>query len=141
MKASAGTIILFFALAAAALLLPAPDAHAVHETAGKVRCLDCHSWLPLNDKKPSFRDEVGAVCAGCHRNAHLGAGTFSHPVNVPSSMAVPRDMPLDAKGRIVCVTCHRFHTGHKDSDGKKSYFLRRSIGKPFCYSCHKKSLF
>ena len=141
MKASTETIILVLALVTAALMIHPPEAHAVHQGTGKVRCLDCHAWLPLNDDRPSFREEIGPICVGCHRDYHGRAGTLSHPVNVPPSMAVPRDMPLDAKGRITCVTCHKFHVGYKDSDGKKSFFLRRSIGKAFCYSCHKKPLY
>jgi hypothetical protein len=141
MKASAGTTTLLLALATVAFAIPFPDAPAVHQLAGKVRCLECHPWLPLNDDKPSFREEIGPICVGCHRDYHGRGNSLSHPVNVSPSMAVPRDMPLDAKGRIICITCHRFHTGYKDSDGKKSIFLRRSIGKAFCYSCHKKSLF
>jgi len=141
MKASAETIILFLALATVALTISSPEAHAVHQVAGKVRCLDCHTWLPLNDARPSFREEIGPICVGCHIEYHGRAERFSHPVNVSPSMVVPRDMLLDAKGRIICVTCHRFHAGYKDSDGKKLFFLRRSIGKAFCYSCHKKRLF
>jgi len=141
MKASAGTTILFLVLVTVAFALSSPEAHAVHQVAGKVPCLDCHAWLPLNDDRPPFREGIGPKCVGCHRDYHGKAERLSHPVNVLPSMAVPRDMPLDAKGRIICVTCHRFHTGYKDSDGKKLFFLRRSIGKALCYSCHKKSLY
>jgi predicted CXXCH cytochrome family protein len=141
MTPSAGKILGFLALAAVVLAAASTESLAVHKVAGKVPCLDCHSSLPLNDNRPSFREEVGPICVGCHRDYHGKAGTLSHPVNVPPSMAVPRDMILDAKGRIICITCHKFHTGYKDSDGKKAFFLRRSPGKAFCYSCHKKRLF
>jgi hypothetical protein len=141
MKASAGTIILFLALLAVALVIPPSEASAVHQAAGEGRCLDCHAWLPLNDSSPPFQEEVGPTCIGCHGDYHGKAKGLSHPVNISPSMAVPRDMLLDSKGRITCVTCHTFHTGYKDADGKKLFFLRRSMGKPFCYSCHKKPLF
>ncbi len=141
MKTSVETTLLFLALAACALLFHAPEAVAVHETAGKAQCLDCHSWLPLDNGALSFREEAGSVCIGCHREYHGKAGSQVHPVNIYPSMEIPKDMPLDAKGKIICVTCHRFHTGYRDADGAKQFFLRRSAGKSFCYSCHKKRLF
>ena len=141
MKARAETFLLFLAIITCALAIPSSDAYAVHQVAGKVSCLDCHAWLPFTDGALYFQEEVETICIGCHSVYHGRAGSVSHPVNPYPSMAVPRDMPLDAKGKIICVTCHRFHTGYKDADGKKLFFLRRSAGKPFCYSCHKKRLF
>ena len=117
------------------------DSGGVHQALGTVKCVDCHAWLPLAGAPLSFRDETGKVCAGCHKSFHGRTGSFSHPADVRPSMAVPRDMPLDSKGSMTCFTCHTFHVGYKDSDGKKRFFLRRTSGKAFCYSCHKTRLF
>lgn len=123
-------------VAAALLLLCASGAAAknVHDGSGpqgSVGCLDCHRRLPLSGT-PSFTDEA-ASCAGCHR-----AVGHTHPVQVIPSMAVPADLPLDDRGRVVCYTCHTYHTGQTDSEGKKAHFLRRQHGRTLCYSCHKK---
>jgi predicted CXXCH cytochrome family protein len=74
----------------------------------------------------------------CHRNHHGADSIRSHPVNVTPSMSVPPDMVLDNRGKIQCTTCHVFHGTYRDEDGKRLFYLRRSPGKTFCYSCHKK---
>jgi Doubled CXXCH motif (Paired_CXXCH_1) len=115
-------------------------AWAVHESGGGLRCLDCHNTLPFRGRGLSFREGTEHVCAGCHKRYHGKTGDFSHPIGMVTSMPVPMDMPLDGKGRIICITCHTFHKGYKDADGKRAFFLRRAMGRAFCYSCHKKPL-
>lgn len=118
----AGLTALFCLLAAAA--------SAVHDEPGAMRCLDCHTRLPFQASAAPLRDAVGGVCSRCH--AALG---HSHPVEVVPSMKVPADLPLDGRGRLTCVTCHRFH----DKSGKDTiqHLLRRPGGKMFCFSCHR----
>ena len=59
-------------------------------------------------------------------------------MNQVPSMKIPPDMLLNDQGRIVCITCHAFHGEFRDEDGNKKYYLRRTPGKTFCFSCHKK---
>ncbi len=112
-------------------------AYAVHDEVGTVRCLDCHPRLPFNGTKAALNERVGEVCMQCHTRGGKMSKTISHPVNVVPSMAIPRDLPTDARGRITCVTCHTFHEGYRDADGNNRFFLRRQKGKAFCYTCHK----
>jgi len=134
-RAAAALIILFLAGAPV-------NASAVHDEPGKLHCLDCHRSLPFlgRVRVVSFRDGTEGVCMNCHIKYHGGASGFSHPVRVLPSMKTPPDFPLDAKGRITCITCHTFHQRYKDENGKKTYFLRRTRGKFLCYSCHPKRL-
>ncbi len=99
-------------------------------------CIECHRHLPFKGK-PDLRSEVNNSCVACHQGSHGTAKVFSHPVNVAPSMIIPSDMPLDDQGRIVCITCHAFHGEYRAENGEKLYYLRRSNGKTFCYSCHK----
>jgi predicted CXXCH cytochrome family protein len=121
--------------------IPLHDAYAVHDESGKVLCYDCHPWLPFDKSNIAFAGETDKICISCHNKYHETSGGFSHPMHVVPSMDIPVDMPLDPAGRITCITCHSYHSGYKDSEGKKKFFMRRSQGKAFCYSCHKKRLF
>ena len=125
----------------AILLLVAGISHrapAFHDEIAKVKCLDCHSTLPFPGAALSFRRQAREVCAQCHRKGMGSAARLSHPIDVVPSMAIPPDMPLDEQGRMTCVTCHTYHTGYRDENGNKRYFLRRPQGKTFCYACHDK---
>ena len=108
--------------------------YAVHEAAEGIKCLDCHVRMPLDARRAGlFNEGISAACHRCHKGyAH------SHPVNVVPSMQIPRDMPLDIKGRLTCITCHAFHSGYVDAEGRKLFFLRRQKGETFCHSCHTK---
>jgi predicted CXXCH cytochrome family protein len=130
------TSIIILAALVTAFSLPAKD--VAHEGRLNVRCLDCHKHLPLAGTTPPLRDEVNDVCIVCHERHHGTDEMRSHPVTGVPSMPVPPDMVLDGKGRITCVTCHDFHGAYRDENGKKRFYLRRSPGKTFCYSCHKK---
>ena len=120
-------------------IIDSNPAYAVHDEVGKVRCLDCHPRLPFNRTRAVLSDGAGDICVGCHTTGGKMSETISHPVNVVPSMAIPRDLPTDAHGRMTCITCHTFHQGgYRDAGGNKRYFLRRQRGKAFCYTCHKK---
>lgn|GEM_PF-1298417 len=108
--------------------------YAVHEAGEGGKCLDCHVRMPLDARRAgSFNEGISGTCHVCHKG-HI----HSHPVNVVPSMHVPRDMPLDIKGRLTCITCHSFHSGYVDAEGRKLFFLRRPKGETLCYSCHTK---
>src|SRR3990172_3104384 len=131
-------MVLEMRLALILLLLSAPlaAAPAVHDVAGKVPCLDCHVSIPFHLGTPTFHDDARETCTGCHRSFHGTSARFIHPVDKRPSTVVPPDMPLDSKGKMTCITCHIFHEGYKDEEGEKRFFLRRTPGKIFCYSCH-----
>ncbi len=117
-----------------ALCLSPSALYAVHEVAGGIKCLDCHVGVPLDASRAcSFNAGTSDTCRVCHKG-HI----HDHPCNVVPSMQIPRDMPLDIKGRLTCITCHSFHTGYVDAEGGRAFFLRRERGKTFCYGCHKK---
>jgi hypothetical protein len=108
-------------------------ASAVHNDLKGTRCLDCHDRLPFNSVV-TFSEQAASSCTRCHT-----ALRHSHPIDIaPSMTVVPPDMPLDTKGRLACFTCHTYHNGYKDAEGKKLFFLRRQGGRTFCFSCHKK---
>ena len=104
----------------------------------KTACIECHTRLPLLGGAPPLRSDVGDVCVKCHQHNHDIDDMRAHPVSVVPSMRVPPDMLLDNKRRIGCITCHAFHGEYRDEGGNKRFYLRRSPGKAFCYSCHKK---
>ena len=106
-----------------------------------LKCYSCHYRLPSANGMPSFNEEIGRVCSLCHGRHHATNQRNSHPVDVRPPMPVPRDMPLDAGGRMSCVTCHTYHIGHDVKKGRRRFLLRREPGRAFCYSCHKKALF
>jgi hypothetical protein len=130
---SAGVIL------ALALAASSPDVESVaHSGPLKVACIECHTHLPFKGSAPVLRNEVGQVCNTCHLRHHGTDTRRSHPVSRQvSAIKVPPDMLLDNQGRIVCITCHAFHGEYRDEDGKRTYFLRRTAGKIFCFSCHK----
>ena len=111
---------------------------AAHDGLLKVPCIECHKHLPLAGTTAPLRDEASDVCVTCHQRHHGTDEMRSHPVNRVPSMQVPPDMVLDSKGRMACVTCHNFHGEYRDENGNKRFYLRRSPGKTFCYSCHKR---
>ena len=126
-----------FILAALAALSPA-GGDTGHDGPLRAACVECHTRLPFSIGAPSLRDDVGDVCGRCHE-LHQGAGPMRfHLVNPGPGMRIPRDMILDGKGRIACITCHAFHGEYRDEAGKKRFYLRRTPGRTFCYSCHEK---
>jgi predicted CXXCH cytochrome family protein len=131
--AAAAVIAFIFCLA------PLSGAQAVHDGPAAGRCLDCHRGLPFGPGRISFSNKTEATCRNCHNSYHGGVDSRrSHPVHVAPSMSIPEDMPLDREGRTTCVTCHTYHRGYKDENGKKLFFLRRSDIEILCSGCHKR---
>lgn len=133
MKASA--VVFLFFLAASCF------AEAGGHGPDRPRCYDCHYRLPSHNIRPSFNEGIGEVCSRCHTVHHGKKQRNSHVVYVLPSMKIPKDMPLDVRGKLSCVTCHSYHIGHDVMEGSKRFLLRREPGKTFCYACHKKALF
>lgn len=122
---------------AAVLAAVAPSGKGVaHNGLLEVPCIECHTHLPFPESTLSLRDDIGAVCGGCHQQGHAARAMRAHPVSLVPSMRVPPDMLLDNKGRIACITCHAFHGEYLDERGNKLFYLRRSPGKSICFSCH-----
>jgi predicted CXXCH cytochrome family protein len=80
---------------------------------------------------------IARDCGTCH----VPDGLFSHPVDIPPSMAVPEHLPL-VDGRLSCVTCHRAEsaTEHALARHTHSALLRGTLtGPAFCQQCHEPS--
>jgi predicted CXXCH cytochrome family protein len=125
------TVILFAAVAA----ISSGSRGSAHDGPIKTQCIECHTRLPLAGADAPLRTETGEICLTCHSRYH-GDELGSHPVNLIPSLRVPADMPLDENGKMGCITCHSFHGGYRDDNGKKLYYLRRTPGRDFCFSCH-----
>jgi predicted CXXCH cytochrome family protein len=110
---------------------------AIHDEVGKVRCLACHVKLPLKPNKLSFHEGTDKLCKMCHEKGHF-APDNSHPINMVPSMAIPKDMYRDHKGKLTCITCHTYHAGWKKEISHNPKLLRRHQGKTFCFYCHNK---
>jgi Doubled CXXCH motif (Paired_CXXCH_1) len=109
-----------------------------HKGLLKLPCVECHIHLPFSGSGAALRSGVKDVCTTCHKRLHGADMLWAHPVNAVPSMPVPKDMLLDEQGRITCITCHAFHGVYRDEDGNKRFYLRRTPGRTFCFSCHKK---
>ena len=76
---------------------------------------------------------VEKPCEFCHE---MTAGT-SHPTGVRPSMPIPSDLPLDAGGRVGCVTCHDVTMASAATQATSPFMLRRSVqGGALCAACH-----
>jgi len=69
-------------------------------------------------------------CAGCHAEAMTQHGGANHPSGFVPSRPLPAEYPLDAGGRMTCITCHALHGG--------AAFLLRGTGPRSCTPCHAK---
>jgi hypothetical protein len=116
---------------------PGSSRDSAHDGPLKVPCIECHVRLPFPGSTLSLSNDIVAVCKTCHERPHGDDKMRSHPVSPLPAIKVPSDMILDNQGRIVCITCHAFHGEYRDEDGNKRFYLRRTPGKTFCYSCHK----
>lgn len=77
-------------------------------------------------------------------NCHNFDPMLSHPVGIKPKGPIPKEMPLDSRSNITCLTCHQktvdvndFDYSEFDSDSQ--YLVRRPAGKQLCRSCHVKS--
>ncbi len=160
------------ALVALPLLLPVPASAASGGAAAKTAdphvhfqnadaCPRCHASGRSALSPDRFLATADAFCLGCHSGPGLG---ISHPIHVRPgkagrAMTVPDDFPLDQRGRLLCLTCHRAHgpflsaqrafpgqepVGRSGGDeGRllyRTYYVRRSDSvrgfAPLCEGCH-----
>lgn len=65
------------------------------------------------------------LCRSCHPAAN------DHPVDmIPKRASVPKELPLDKEGKVVCSTCH-------DSHGTTKFpKLLRANSQVLCTKCH-----
>ncbi len=122
------------------ILLSAGLSAGSHNDITDISCLDCHKMLPFNKIADKFSDSADRTCMKCHSADMAG---FSHPVGIKVGVELPDDMPLGDGRRMMCITCHTFHsTTYINLSGEKKRFLRRAVtGRNFCASCHKTDTF
>jgi predicted CXXCH cytochrome family protein len=94
---------------------------------------------PFNTYSSGF----GTFCSACHtRLTNCGSGNpwTRHPVDFTlkdkqyanwSSTPIAPKVPLEAGGKVTCITCHNSH-------GSKNYSLQRLGGNGMCQQCHKR---
>ncbi len=103
-----------------------------------IRCSECHQTLFLNEVSPEFNDATDSICLRCHQGERK---LFSHPVGVKVRPAFSEEMPLSSDGRLMCITCHTFHSSFYMPILKKKVYLRRIVmEKNFCLRCHRQDL-
>lgn len=102
-------------------------------------CEFCHATKPdLNKTKSiedvSFKGDIVLLCLRCHDESPH-PGNADHAV-LPrkdfmeaKKISIPKDFPLDSKGRVTCASCHNPH----------SYGAKRGTmeGMEMCALCHQ----
>ncbi len=88
---------------------PAADPHSHFRNSES--CPQCHVYRESGPDPKRFVTGADAFCLDCHSREGLGV---THPRNIRPAdkaygMRVPDDLPLDAEGRIFCLTCHSAH--------------------------------
>jgi Cytochrome c7 and related cytochrome c len=123
-------------------------------------CTSCHLEQPqaadpelLNSKNhqadaATFKTDGIEMCTGCHDKDD------GHKVGIKLDFDVPADLPLGAKNKLTCLTCHYTHGGLTSSRPQasfsfidrvldaelmhKSYLLRRNnTDGELCLTCHE----
>ncbi len=131
----------------AGLLLAATAGASPHVTPGRdwgADCAACH----VPGRTPDLLGDQIAMCVRCHE-----AAAVKHMVGMRPDFVVPSRLPLDAHGRITCLTCHHAH-GELRGDGpwasvsllerltgserlRKTYLLReKNTDGELCRACH-----
>lgn len=111
--------------------------HVPHSAAGE------RLWPyapPSTTTKGTQLSMGSALCYSCHDGTltSLGATFFekdgsTHPIDVVPSdrVKVPKEFPLDSKGRITCASCHNPHKTAYDK-----YLRLPSENGELCVACH-----
>ena len=134
------------------------DVHKQLDSHGKIiveRCLYCHPDKPdesrVRYKDVKFIGDLEMMCQRCHVIRGNHAGNVDHLVK-PSAkrLAVMKDMekkfdiilPLDANGKMTCITCHNPHdkgvipAESPAGKGAGSKYRHRLPGR-LCIECHQ----
>ncbi len=82
-----------------------------------------------------FKGDIVILCIRCHDdNAHPAAHDhigFPDKVSMEAkSIIIPKEFPLDRRGRMTCATCHNPHAG-----GAQRGVV---VGMEICAQCHTK---
>ncbi|MFA4829719.1 MAG: cytochrome c3 family protein [Thermodesulfovibrionales bacterium] len=90
-------------------------------------CNVCHKPHQMGGKI-LLNKPLSELCGSCHQT-RIGAG--EHKVGIKPSTPVD-GLPLDADGKITCITCH-------DPHGAKGFasLLRERTFTDLCKKCHK----
>ena len=101
-------------------------------------CEFCHSTKPDQTKSADqqamkFKGDIVLLCIRCHDalphpSAHDHTGMPRKDFMKEKNITIPKDFPLDARGRLTCATCHNPHAGG-DQRGVV-------VGMEICGSCH-----
>jgi predicted CXXCH cytochrome family protein len=101
-------------------------------------CEFCHDSKPdmsksIDIEKLKFKGDIVILCIRCH-DATAHPASIDHTV-VPNkelmlqkNIKIPKEFPLDPKGRMTCATCHNPHAG-----GEKRGVV---VGMEICSGCH-----
>ncbi|CAG7857292.1 hypothetical protein MCAMS1_02064 [biofilm metagenome] len=123
-------------------------------------CASCHVEQPQTSKPElvnsrnhqadaaAFKNDGIEMCTGCHDKDD------GHKVGIKLDFEVPADLPLGAKNKLTCLTCHYVHGSLTSSRPQasfsfidrmldaelmhKSYLLRRNnTDGELCLTCHE----
>lgn len=162
MKAKYCFIVTFmlFGLCGAGRIDAADNPHELSGQGASVECTSCHAQQPQINKAgaletknhkadaAAFKNDGVEMCSGCH-NAEDG-----HKVGLEIDFELPADLPLDAKNKLTCMTCHYAHGSLSSNKPQasfsfidrlvdaerlhKSYLLRRNNADgELCLTCHE----
>ncbi len=128
---------------------------ANHLEKGLMMCSTCHDQheqglAPFDPTAPAYTgagsgegrhyqrtaNNINQMCVDCHRARNVThASDGSHPVGVAvpgGEFKAPTNLPLDATGKVVCLTCHEPHYA-TSTDGS---LLRVGDANSLCTDCH-----
>lgn len=138
----------------------ADNPHEITMQSDAIDCTSCHKKIPkyekpgvveskyhLADHKAFSQDGV-AMCTECH---DAGNG---HQVGIKLDFEIPADLPLGARNKMTCLTCHYTHGAFSSDKPQasfsfldillnskrlhKSYLLRRNNSDgELCLICHE----
>lgn len=89
---------------------PALNPHLMPMREPRPQCLGCHAEVKQTKAvsyeqiAPMFVGDGIGACVSCHESAAV-----KHMVGRSPNFHVPNYLPLDAQGRITCLTCHYTH--------------------------------
>jgi hypothetical protein len=142
------------------ILVKADNPHEISSHTQGADCTSCHLGRPqaatadlINSKNhqadaAAFKTDGIEMCTGCHDKDD------GHKVGIKLDFDVPADLPLGAKNKLTCLTCHYAHGSLTSSRPQasfsfidrmldaelmhKSYLLRRNnTDGELCLTCHE----
>lgn len=96
----------------------------------------------LSNRLPRFTSAATTLADNLCRRCHETDSTFSHPVDMIPSMAVPSNLPLQ-NGKLTCVTCHEKANEQNHAQSRENHdgLLRGNLTTlSFCAQCHERGL-